>query len=175
MPFHCIISPHVPYFYYSPNSHIFFYPLMLSLPQLFFFTTLPPSFASSSGFSSHVASYLPSFLPPSLRWRGPCHVSPLIDRWDVWAGYAVALLGSKCFALFLPPFPPSLLSPSPSPSQHLATSKPRILSYLIMLFTSYCPISAALIDVNWQKHSTSLKSPYKSVNVCCSSSQAVMI
>lgn len=47
--------------------------------------------------------------PPPLRWGGFWHVSPLIDGWDVWAGYTVALLGSnRSCCLFRPFFFPLL-------------------------------------------------------------------
>lgn len=96
----CLILPLVPYFpsiidltYKFCHLSNFFlliynilklFPAVQALLCLFFFLF------------SHVASSLSSFLPLPLRWRGLCHVSPLIDRWDVWAGYTVALLGSKC-------------------------------------------------------------------------------
>lgn len=103
-PFHPLIFPPLLHFP-SPihHIHVFFSPwLSVPLP----FAAIPPCFASSPGFSSSVASSLSSLLPPFLRWRGFCHVSPLIDRWDVWAGYTVALLGSNCsrsLSLSLPP------------------------------------------------------------------------
>lgn len=52
----------------------------------------------------------------------PC--SALIDRWDVWAGYTAALLGSNCsHTLSLPPhafssLPPSISLPHPLSTVH---------------------------------------------------------
>lgn len=110
--FHLLISPlaSILLFLFT-NIHIFF------SPTVDFCHSLSPLLQS---LSSIVASTPSALLPPSLRWRGSCHVSPLIYGWDVWAGYSVALLGSNCsptscylthFCLtFFPPYLIMLLS-----------------------------------------------------------------
>lgn len=159
-----------------PPFHLFIFPPLFHFPfpihhihVLFFFTVAfyyclslllqspPPLFCLSPGFSARVASSPSSLLPPFLRWRGFCHVSPLIDRWDVWAGYTVALLGSNCsHSLSLPPLVFSLsLHFTPSLPLYPAFFPP----YLIMLFFIYLPVCTALIDVNWCMHGRSYKSP----------------
>lgn len=89
------------FFYYSfPFPFLLltsiFYPQFLPFVEAFSVPPLPltQAFFPVQLFLCHPFSY-------SLRWRGLCHVSCLIDRWDVWAGYAAALLGSKCSLFFL--------------------------------------------------------------------------
>lgn len=143
-------------FLFTTFMSYFFLP-WLSIIASAFYCNPPPLFCLSPGFSARVASSPSSLLPPFLRWRGFCHVSPLIDRWDVWAGYTVALLGSNCsHSLSLPPLVFSL-------SLHFTTSLPLYPAffppYLIMLFFIYLPVCTALIDVNWCMHGRSYKSP----------------
>lgn len=108
--------------------------------------------------ASYVASSSSSLLPPSLRWRGFCHVFPLIDRWDVWAGYTVALLGSNCsLSLSLhPPSPLLILSP---PHASLPRYPALFPPYLITLFSVHLPVCGVLVDVNWWTRCRSYKSP----------------
>ena len=63
----------------------------------------------------------------------PC--SALIDRWDVWAGYTAALLGSNCsHSLSLPPPLVLFSSLAPSPLPHPPPCRAFFPPYLIMLF-----------------------------------------
>lgn len=139
LPFHLLIIPLSTQFsfFYSPHSYLIFYRCLGLLQSLLLFPPLQASFVASSP---------SSLLPLCLRWRGFCHVFPLIDRWDVWAGYTVALLGSNCSHSLSPSLP---LAFSLSPAHSVTPSLPCILSSVS--HHTFLHISPCLCCSHWCK------------------------
>lgn len=145
---HCLIFPHLPHFtpakittFVSVFTPAFSYRLssVLQPPVCCFLELFFP------------CSYL-SVIPPSslsqVKRSLPCFSSNWQMRCMSWQGSC--FIRKQLFAPFLPP-------PLPlSPPHYLGPSLPCFRSSVSHLFL---PVSTALIDVNWQMHGRSYKSP----------------